>query len=258
MTGPAVWAVVPVKAPGEGKSRLALVLGPEERSRLVAAMLERVVMAAHACPAITRVCLVGPSDHGLGDAVTLLADNGAGLNGALAAAVAGLTDRGEWPPCHPEPVSGSIVPPPRPSDAVTRAGQWRTEPLVGTAAGTLKQVQGVDASGARLLARPERVIVIAADLPQVDTRDFAMLADSAPGSIGIAPDRHGTGTNALSIPLLVVPAFRFQYGPGSYVAHRRESAGLGYSVETMLSDGLEKDIDDSADLTDAEGCLQVA
>ena len=38
-------AIVPVRAPGEGKSRLAGVLSPLRRASLVQGMLERVLLA---------------------------------------------------------------------------------------------------------------------------------------------------------------------------------------------------------------------
>lgn len=203
-SAPVCWAIVPVKAPGEGKSRLAGVLRAHERQALVEAMLDRVIAAAEGCEAIARVCIVGPSDHGLDDRVTLLREGGGGLNGALSTAVERLVD--------------DILAP----------------------------------------SRPDRLIVVAGDLPQIDVRDFAMLADVRANAIGIAPDRHGTGTNALSVPLSAAPRFRFRFGPGSYALHREGAHRLGYTVDTMLSDGLEKDIDEPADLADAKGCLQGA
>lgn len=105
---------------------------------------------------------------------------------------------------------------------------------------------------------PARVIVAAGDLPQVDAVDFALLAAVPGNAIGIAPDRHGSGTNALSLPLPGAAAFRFSFGTGSYARHRCEAARLGYTVETILSAGLEKDIDEPADLPDALGVLQEA
>lgn len=193
---PLCWALIPAKAPGEGKTRLAGVLDAAGRAALVDAMLRRVVESALDCDAIARVLLVGPHDHGLGSAVTLVNEGGEGLNEALIRAVSALPDRSN------------------------------------------------------------RLVIVAGDLPLIDARDFAMLAGIAPDSIGIAPDRHGSGTNALSIPAEAAGAFRFAFGPQSYGAHRREIARLGYGVEVMLSTGLEKDIDEPADFADAECHLQ--
>lgn len=152
------------------------------------------------CDAITQVCLVGPSDHGFGERVTLIADHGEGLNAAL-------------------------------TSALKDAAQYDQ-------------------------AAPDQLIVIAGDLPQLESADIDLLARTASGAIAIAPDRHGTGTNALSLPIAAARAFRCQFGPGSYFAHRAEADRLGYNVETILSDGLAKDIDEPGDLADAAGCLE--
>lgn len=102
------------------------------------------------------------------------------------------------------------------------------------------------------------MIILAGDLPQVDARDFAMLAEVSNDGIGIAPDRHGTGTNALSLPWSCLADFIFRFGIGSFAAHRLEAYRLGYKLEVQLSPGLEKDIDEPADLADARHCLQEA
>jgi 2-phospho-L-lactate guanylyltransferase len=197
--------LIPVKAPGEGKTRLAGVLGPAAREALVHAMLERVVAAAEACKEVSRVFVAGAADHGLGDRVRLLAAGSEGLNQAIATAM----------------------------NHLAQANPTASAP-------------------------PRRVVIAAADLPLLAAADFVMLADVPDGAIAIAPDRHGTGTNALSLPWSCIDAFGFRFGLGSHAAHRAQAARLGYSVETMLSDGLEKDIDEPADLTDARGCLQEA
>ena len=137
---PTCWVLIPVKAPGEGKTRLAGVLDARQREQLVAAMLRQVITAARDCDAIARICLVSSADHGLGDFVTRIHDHGRGLNPALADAMQELTSRA-----------------------------------------------------------PDRVIIVAADLPQIAPADLAMLADVPDHAIGLAPDRHGTGTNAVSV-----------------------------------------------------------
>lgn len=99
--------------------------------------------------------------------------------------------------------------------------------------------------------RPDRVVIVAADLPCLTALDLDLLANAPHRSLAIAPDRHGTGTNALSLPLPEAAGFRFQYGIDSAALHRHEAERLGLSVETILSAGLEKDIDEPADLPDA-------
>ena len=186
------WAIIPIKGKGQGKSRLAGALSTSERNILIDAMLAHVVDAALQARSIDRVCLVGPSRHGLDEAIPLLPDRGAGLNAALGEALAQTA-----------------------SDA------------------------------------PDRLVVVAGDLPCVTPLDLDLLASVPAGTIGIAPDRHGTGTNALSLPLPEAAGFAFHFGTDSRASHCSEAERLGLTVETIHSAGLEKDIDEPADLADA-------
>lgn len=185
--------LIPIKAPSTGKTRLAGVLEPDSRERLILAMLKRVITAARGCPAVTRVCLVNADERGLPADVIHIPDRGLGLNPALAEAL---------------------------------------------------QAMAIDG--------PRRIVIAAADLPQITSMDFAMLADVPDDAIGIAPDRHATGTNALSLPAAALGSFTPQFGPQSYLAHRLEATRLGFRLQTLLSDGLAKDVDEPADLADAK------
>jgi 2-phospho-L-lactate guanylyltransferase len=191
------WAIIPIKASEDGKSRLASVLDAGERETLVRTMLTHVVDAASQASTIARVCLVGPSRHGVPDDIPLLSDPGEGLNPALQSALAQI------------------------------AGE------------------GLD-----------RVIVVAADLPTVSPQELDLLAAAPANSIAIAPDRHGIGTNAISLPLPAAQQFAFGFGIDSYAHHTQEAQRLGLQVETILSHGLEKDIDEPADLPDAGRILE--
>lgn len=186
------WAIIPVKAGDDAKSRLAGVLDPSERAALVDAMLAHVARACGAASNIARVCVVGPSRRGLHADIPLLSDPGGGLNAALAAAL---------------------------EDAL-RAGAGR-------------------------------VILIAADLPSVTPRELEMLADASAGTVAIAPDRHGTGTNALSLPLPDAKGFVFAFGADSFSRHSAEAQRHGLHVEVVHSPGLASDIDEPDDLKDA-------
>jgi 2-phospho-L-lactate/phosphoenolpyruvate guanylyltransferase len=82
-----VLAVVPVKGRDGAKSRLAPVLQPEERTRLVLEMLERVLAACAESRAITGTLLVTP-DPGFAPAGTdVLRDEGTGHGDAIALAL---------------------------------------------------------------------------------------------------------------------------------------------------------------------------
>jgi 2-phospho-L-lactate/phosphoenolpyruvate guanylyltransferase len=93
----------------------------------------------------------------------------------------------------------------------------------------------------------ERVVLLPGDCPLLDPRELDRLLTGVPKRyVGIVPDRHGTGTNALvlSPPNAIVPAF----GEGSrerHVSAARE-AGVPFEVEDVASLGL--DLDTPADV----------
>jgi 2-phospho-L-lactate/phosphoenolpyruvate guanylyltransferase len=93
------------------------------------------------------------------------------------------------------------------------------------------------------LRRPARLLVIHADLPLVSVEDIAALIMGEAAACAIAPDRHGTGTNALA---LVEPmGFDFAFGPNSFARHCAAAKGKARVVTRL---GLELDIDTAADL----------
>src|SRR5690349_14117831 len=100
-----------------------------------------------------------------------------------------------------------------------------------------------------------RVVFIAGDLPQVTPRDVELLSLAPEGSVAIAPDRHGTGTNAISLPLPAARGFTFAFGPDSLALHSREARRIGLELETIQSLGLMRDIDEPADLPDTAGLM---
>ncbi|GGA04781.1 hypothetical protein GCM10019071_39380 [Sphingobium fuliginis] len=97
----------------------------------------------------------------------------------------------------------------------------------------------------------ERMLFLSADLPLVEAADVAALLD-APG-IAAAPDVHGRGTNALSLPLPRAADFQFHYGQGSFAAHRAEAERLGLMFSPVVRRGLGFDIDQPDDLADWKG-----
>jgi len=98
-----------------------------------------------------------------------------------------------------------------------------------------------------------RLLILPADLPQLSARDIELLAATPAGEIAISPDRHGTGTNALSLPLPQAAGFAFAFGPDSFAAHHAEAERLGLRIGEVHSSGLAKDIDMPEDLPDAAG-----
>jgi len=104
-----------------------------------------------------------------------------------------------------------------------------------------------------LAAEVGRLIVLAGDLPHLRSADVQALAELAPEELGLAPDRRGVGTNALSLPLPAAADFRFQYGVASFAPHLAEAARLGFAPRTIRSGGLALDIDAPEDLAVLEG-----
>lgn len=95
----------------------------------------------------------------------------------------------------------------------------------------------------------DRVVLVPGDTPLLDSGELDGLLDrcAADGlAVGVVPDRHGTGTNAL---VLAPPdAMKPSFGPGSLVRHvdLAAAAGLSHRVEQVAS--LAPDIDTSDDL----------
>jgi 2-phospho-L-lactate guanylyltransferase len=91
------------------------------------------------------------------------------------------------------------------------------------------------------------VVLLPGDCPLLDPRELDRLLTGVPERyVGIVPDRHGAGTNALALspPGAIVPAF----GEGSlarHVAAARE-AGTPFGVEELPS--LALDLDTPADV----------
>jgi 2-phospho-L-lactate guanylyltransferase len=91
------------------------------------------------------------------------------------------------------------------------------------------------------------VVLLAGDCPLLDPRELDRLLTGLPEPyVGIVPDRHGSGTNALALcpPDAIVPAF----GADSRARHvgAARAAGLPFGVEELSSLGL--DLDTPADV----------
>jgi len=128
--------------------------------------------------------------------------------------------------------------------------EWLPEPVGTSPAGGLNAAlsfarQQIAQRGAT------RLVSLAGDLPGITVADVSLLCSLPPGVIGIAPDRHGTGTNALSLPLPEALDFTYGYGPGSCARHRAEAERLGLELVEITSSGLARDVDEPADLAEA-------
>lgn len=96
----------------------------------------------------------------------------------------------------------------------------------------------------------ERVVVAHGDLPFAS--DLDLLAWVDPDVVILVPDRHGRGTNVVSVPTGV--DFRFSYGPDSLERHTAEVERLGLVLRIVRSESLSWDVDEPADL-DSPGHL---
>jgi 2-phospho-L-lactate guanylyltransferase len=107
-------------------------------------------------------------------------------------------------------------------------------------------------AGAILAARhgAGAVLTIAADLPGLTVEDIAHLvaARTDAGTIAIAPDAAGAGTNALLMAPLAMP---YRYGANSFWAHLEVAQAGGHGFAVVRTPGLAEDVDWPADLARA-------
>jgi len=94
------------------------------------------------------------------------------------------------------------------------------------------------------------VLVLPADLPLVTGEDVLALIERAgePPAVVIAPDRHGTGTNAL----LISPSglIEYDFGENSFQRHcqRAKEAGARLEIVNIPSLGLDLDLPEDLEL----------
>ncbi|HSK88063.1 MAG TPA: 2-phospho-L-lactate guanylyltransferase [Anaerolineales bacterium] len=116
------------------------------------------------------------------------------------------------------------------------------QPELNTALKRATVVAQVYATGA--------VLILPADLPLVTSDDILALIERAgePPAIVIAPDRHGTGTNAL----LISPSglIEYDFGENSFQRHcqRAREAGARLEIVNLPSLGLDLDLPEDLEL----------
>jgi 2-phospho-L-lactate guanylyltransferase len=94
------------------------------------------------------------------------------------------------------------------------------------------------------------VLILPADLPLVTREDVLTLIERAgdPPAVVIAPDRHGTGTNAL----LISPAglIEYDFGEDSFHRHcqRAREAGARLEIVDLPTLGLDLDLPEDLEL----------
>ena len=124
----------------------------------------------------------------------------------------------------------------------------RVEVVTETGAGLSAAVAQGETRARELGAR--RLLVLLADLPLVGPDDVRALLAARAG-VALAPDRSGTGTNALVLDVVgggdETARFRYRYGPGSRAAHLLEAARLGLTVAHVRRPGTAEDLDTPED-----------
>lgn len=90
---------------------------------------------------------------------------------------------------------------------------------------------------------PRSLLVIHADLPLLTVEDIGVLLAAAESGCAIAPDRAGSGTNAMA--LRDPTGFQFGFGQDSFARHLQRAAG---GARVVARSGLGLDIDTPEDL----------
>ncbi|MFF2623463.1 2-phospho-L-lactate guanylyltransferase [Oerskovia jenensis] len=240
-----VVAVVPLRDGSSGKSRLATVLDPAERSRLIATLARHVVGTLLASEAVERVLVVTSDPRFTWRAL-----------GSLVEPVPPPLDEAATPTVTDSPVEEhddadgdgpgrlQIVLQPASRPGLNAALDVGREIVAGLAVDPAGRGAGASA------VRPVRLLVAHADLPALTAEDVdALLAEDAP--VVVATDRTRSGTN-----LLVLDAgapFTFRFGVGSLEAHRAEAERRGVRAVVVQRTGTAVDLDTLDDWSELPG-----
>ncbi|WP_432458038.1 2-phospho-L-lactate guanylyltransferase [Cellulomonas iranensis] len=211
------WAVVPVKDPRRGKSRLTGALDDDARAGLVRTMATATVRALLDASDVAGVVVVSPAPDPLDVAdprVVLLPEPVAGVG------------------AHDGEEGGR--------DIGRDAGGARPDaPTAGLDAAVTAGVEHV-----RATAPGAHVVVVLGDLPHLlpaEVDDVLRTAARVPRAH--LPDAAGTGTTMLTATWPHRPHPRF--GPGSSARH----AGAGHvALDVPATSGARRDVDEPADL----------
>jgi 2-phospho-L-lactate/phosphoenolpyruvate guanylyltransferase len=227
--GQRVVAVVPLRDGSSGKSRLADVLDPAERSRLIGVLARHVVGTLLASEAVERVLVVTSDPRFTWRA----------LGGLVEPATRPTTCAPDAPNVQDAP---TVTDAPAEGAHAEDDGPGRLQIVLQPASRP-----GLDAAldvGRDLVADDPRgsvrLLIAHADLPALTVEDVeALLAHDAP--VVVATDRMRSGTN-----LLVLDAdapFTFRFGVGSLAAHLAEADARGVRAVVVQRPGTAVDLD---------------
>ena len=97
-----------------------------------------------------------------------------------------------------------------------------------------------------LSPRPDALVVVLADVPEIDPADVAAALEQLPERGLVVCPSHDKGTGLLAMrPAGVIP---FRFGPQSFSLHKREAAAQGLRAEVVRAESLARDIDSPDDL----------
>ena len=93
-----------------------------------------------------------------------------------------------------------------------------------------------------------KVLVLCCDLPDLTAESLRALTSTAghPEHMALAPDKVGTGTNALLVD--ACPDVEFSFGEGSYARHCEWATARGWPVSVIARPELGFDLDTPDDL----------
>jgi 2-phospho-L-lactate guanylyltransferase len=98
---------------------------------------------------------------------------------------------------------------------------------------------------ALVLPAGDGLLTISTDLPSLTPEDLLAMLEQF-NAVSIAPDRAGTGTNALlTSPAACIP---YCFGENSFALHCAEAARIGVTPRTISRPGLAFDLDTPGDL----------
>lgn len=129
--------------------------------------------------------------------------------------------------------------------SVTRVlGLSATPPPMAEVDWARDEGSGLNAELEVVMARPGigRLLILHGDLPLVEVGDVEALVAAAVGGLALAPDRHGTGTNAMAVSGKSV---RLAFGENSFDRHM---ASIWPTPVVVRRPGLAVDIDTPEDL----------
>lgn len=205
-----IWAIIPVKALKDGKSRLAHVLSPAERAELTRTMLGHTLQTLAKVSGVSRSLVISPDAN-----VLKLARQ----SGALTYVETSTYGEGERRGLNA---------------ALTRA----------THVAVAKQADCLLILPADLpfLTAADIRMMIQGAAPAAGSGNGYYYRNRA---LTICSDHLGEGTNALCI--CPPPGFNYQFGPGSFSLHLAEGDRLGMSRRIIHAPGIKFDLDTEDD-----------